>query len=82
MARFILHREKGVQPEANASLPDALRTDERVTIIDEMPRMLLVDCPEGVAAEWLAQMPGWKMQPETRASVPDPRPKLKKPPSK
>jgi hypothetical protein len=82
MARFILHREKGSQPEktpVNASLPEGLRADERVTIIDEMPRMLLVDCPEGVAAEWLAQMPGWKMQPETRASVPDPRPKLKKP---
>jgi hypothetical protein len=58
-------------------VPDRLRSDRRVTIIDEMPRMLLIDCPTEVANEWLAQMPGVKLQPERRARIPDPRPKLK-----
>ena len=29
------------------------------------------------ADEWAAKLPGWKLSPEQRASVPDPRPKLK-----
>ena len=40
------------------------------------PRLLLIDSPEEVAKEWLGRMPGWKMQQERRAQVPDPRPKL------
>ena len=47
------------------------------SLFAEMPRLLLIDCPEEVAEEWLARMPGWKMQQERRAKVPDPRPKLK-----
>ncbi|MFN0051797.1 MAG: hypothetical protein ACKV0T_06380 [Planctomycetales bacterium] len=41
-----------------------------------MPRLLLIDCPEEVAAKWLARMPGWKLQRENRASIPDPKPRL------
>ena len=57
-------------------MPVGLRSDARVAIVDEMSRLLLIECPEEVAKEWLARMPGWKMQQERRAKVPDPRPKL------
>ena len=72
MPRFTLH-----QPKTTAgAVPPALRSDARVTIVGEMPRMLLIDCPEAVADEWRDRMPGWVMQKEHRAAVPDPRPKL------
>jgi hypothetical protein len=89
MPRFTLHRPKTLSPaepagaitreaqSASDYVPEGLRTDTRVQIIDEMPRLLLIECPEEAAAEWLAQMPGWKLERERRVKVPDPRPKLK-----
>jgi hypothetical protein len=89
MPRFTLHRPKNQTKSPQLESPareaepaendptEALRSDPRVKIIDEMPRLLLIECPEEVAAEWLAQMPGWKLQEEHRAKIPDPRPKLK-----
>ncbi len=78
MPRFTLHQPKPIDTTAaNGEVPDGMRSDDRVKIIDEMPRLILIDGPEEVAREWLAQMPGWKMQQEQRAKVPDPRPKLK-----
>ena len=74
MARYTLHQPKST--DADGNVPAGLRSDARVTIIDEMPRMLLIDCAEDVAEEWLVQMPGWKMQLERYLNVPDPRPKL------
>lgn len=74
MPRFTLHQPKAAGPAGE--VPAGLRSDDRVTVVDEMPRLLLIDCPEGVAEEWLGRMPGWKLQPERRATVPDPRPKL------
>jgi hypothetical protein len=77
MARFVLQQPKSSATAADGGVPAALRRDERVTIIDEMPRLLLIDCSEEVAEEWLERMPGWTMQREHRAKVPDPRPKLR-----
>ena len=79
--------EKSPQPEvqprqadsAKSEIPDGLRSDPRVTIIDEMPRLLLIECPEEAATEWIAHMQGWKLQKEHRAKIPDPRQKLKGP---
>jgi len=77
MPRFTLHQPKSTDASAtSAEVPAGLRSDDRVTIIDEMPRLLLIDSPAEVAEDWLARMPGWKMQQERRAKVPDPRPKL------
>ncbi|AMV26142.1 hypothetical protein VT84_17220 [Gemmata sp. SH-PL17] len=73
MPRYTLHQPKTAA--ADGSAPADLRSDQRVSIIAEMPRLLLIECPEAVAEEWLARMPGWKMQPEHRVTVPDPRPK-------
>jgi hypothetical protein len=77
MPRFTLHQPKpSNDSSAGGEVPEGLRSDNRVKIIDEMPRLLLIDSPEDVAKQWLAEMPGWKMRPEQRAKVPDPRPKL------
>jgi hypothetical protein len=76
MPRYTLHLPKS-SAAADGNVPASLRSDPRVEIIAEMPRLLLIDCPEAVAREWLDRMPGWKMQEERRAKVPDPRPKLK-----
>ncbi len=75
MPRFTLHQPKS-PAAASGDVPAGLRSDDRVTIIDEMPRLLLIDCPADVAEEWLDRMPGWKMQHERRANVPDLRPRL------
>ena len=75
MPRYTLHQPKSAAT-AGGDVPAGLRSDDRVTVIDEMPRLLLIDCSEDVAEEWLVRMPGWKMQQERRAKVPDPRPKL------
>ena len=77
MPRYTLHLPKAPDAAADGDAAAGLGSDPRVKVIAEMPRMLLIDCPEEVAKEWLARMPGWKMQPERRAKVPDPRPKLK-----
>ena len=76
MPRYTLHRPKSSDAAAD-EVPAGLRADDRVAIVAEMPRMLLIDCPREVAEEWQARMPGWTMQPERKAKVPDPRPKLK-----
>jgi hypothetical protein len=65
---------------AQNDLPAGLRSDPRITIIDELPRLVLIECPAEAAAEWLAKMPEWKLQQERRLQIPDPRPKLKRPP--
>lgn len=76
MPRYTLHQPKSADT-GDGNVPAGLRSDDRVTIIAEMPRLLLIDSPKEVAEEWLARMPGWKMQQERQAKVPDPRPKLK-----
>ena len=76
MPRYTLHQPKASEFTAGGSPPAGLRSDDRVTIVDEMPRLLLIDCPQDVAEEWLVRMPGWKMQQDRRAKVPDARPKL------
>jgi hypothetical protein len=93
--RFTLHQPQSrpgspvpPSPSSTASfggtpndLPPGLRTDPRITIIDELPRLLLIECPAEAAAEWLAKMPEWKLAQERRVQIPDPRPKLKRPPA-
>ncbi len=59
-------------------IPEGLKTDSRLQLLGELPRMVLIECPRQVADEWLAKMPGWILKPESKASIPDPRPKLKK----
>ncbi len=75
MPRYTLHRPANADPQT--VVPEDLRRDDRVQIIGELPRMLLIESSAEVADEWVAKMPGWKLAPEQRAPAPDPRPKLK-----
>jgi hypothetical protein len=77
MPRYTLRLPKAAADAAAGDAPPDLRSDPRVTVIAEMPRMLLIDCPADVAEDWAGRMPGWTLQEERRAKVPDPRPKLK-----
>lgn len=74
MPRYVLHRSKSATAGTD-EVPAGLRADGRVKVIDELPRLVLIDCPADVASEWADQMPGWKLQWEGKADVPDPRPK-------
>ena len=76
MPRYTLYRSASAPGSDHA--PAGLRQDERVRIIAEMPRLLLIECDADVAQKWVAQMEGWSMQQEQRAKNPSPpRPKLK-----
>ncbi len=75
MPRYVLHRSKA-STTGTEEVPAGLRADGRVKVIDEMPRLVLIDCPAEVATEWIGRMPGWTLQREGKADVPDPRPKL------
>lgn len=59
-------------------IPEGLRTDSRLKLLGELPRMLLIECSQQLAEEWLAKMPGWVLKQEQKAKIPDPRPKLRK----
>ncbi len=59
-------------------IPNELRVDSRLQIVDEMPRLLLVECDQAVATEWQARLPGWAFQPERKAKIPDTRQKIKR----
>jgi hypothetical protein len=63
--------------ESDGQALDELRRDPRVTVIAELQRLLLIECADDVAVEWLNRLHGWKLQREQRASLPDPRPRLK-----
>lgn len=61
----------------STQIPEGLRADSRLQLLGELPHMLLIECPQKVAEEWLARMPGWVLKPEQKATLPDPRPKLR-----
>lgn len=87
MPRFTLHRSApasstgddratGADERAATPVPEGLASDARVRVLGALPSMLLIDCPEPVAQEWAAKMPGWELKPEMKVRLPDPRPKL------
>lgn len=70
--RFLLRGAK------NAVLPPELRREAGVTIVSELPGLVLVEGAPAVMNGWRARLPGWKVSSEQKASVPDPRPRLAK----
>jgi hypothetical protein len=55
----------------------AIRAQPGITVLDEAPRMLLVEAPEAQAQSLAAQMPNWQITPERMYPLPDPRVKLR-----
>ncbi len=71
MPRFILrYRRAGPRPEADAGRIVRLTG---VELIDDSPRMLLVEGPEDALRAVLADLPGWVMTAETSVPLPDVR---------
>jgi hypothetical protein len=77
--RFILrYRGSGTPgPELGARL----RRHPAVTVLDESPRMLLVEAPALVVDELAPEHPGWTVSRETTVPVPRARPRLRRPAS-
>jgi hypothetical protein len=71
MPRFILrYRPAGPRPDADARRIAAL---PGVELVDDSPRMLLVDGPEAALRAALADLPAWVMTAETSVPLPDVR---------
>jgi hypothetical protein len=75
MARFILrYTGNGAAP---AEVVARLR--EQLTILEEAPRMLLVDGTEPRVKKLLESLPDWLMVEERSVPLPDTRPRVRTP---
>lgn len=79
MPRFILRfTGTGAVPADDV---ERWRSLPNCQIVDETPRMLLVEADEQPLRELIKSGQDWRLTPETTAiRVPDPRPKVNKPP--
>ena len=74
MARYILRY--GAQSSAPVEHLQAIRSTPGVQVLDESPRMLLVDGEESALRVRLKGMPGWSLHKEESIPLPDARKKL------
>lgn len=73
MDRFILrYRGSGPRP---AETVERIRGLPNVTVLDDSPRMLLVEGLEGELRSLIESLSDWVMAPERMVPLPDPRPK-------
>jgi hypothetical protein len=75
MARYVLRfTGRGAPPQQHreriAKLPDA-------KIVDETPKMLLVEAPPETINRLSQELPDWTSTLERTISLPDPKPKLR-----
>jgi hypothetical protein len=71
MARFILrYRGAGPHPAGDA---ERIATLPGVEVIDDSPRMLLVEGPANALRAAVADMPGWVIAAERAVPLPDVR---------
>ena len=77
MARFILrYKGTGSKPESDLK---RIRKASNLAIVDESPRMLLVDGDTETIGHLRDQLADWLVTPEAQISVPDPRQRIKRP---
>ena len=74
MSRYVL-RYSGAEA-IPADHVKAVRSIPGVHVLDESPKMLLVDGDESALHNKLKEMPGWSIHPETVYTIPDTRKKL------
>ena len=55
---------------------NAIRSTQGLQVVDESPKMLLVDGNESTLREKLKQMPGWSIHPVQEYKLPDTRQRL------
>lgn len=73
--RFILRRTSKVEPgvPGQLELPRHLDATAGVQLLDESPRMLLVDASRKTLDRAMKGYSGWEVVPETFTALPDPR---------
>lgn len=74
MSRYIL-RYGGSQAIPTEHV-DRIRSTPGIKVIDESPKMLLVDGEESALREKIKEMPEWSIHPEKGYPIPDTRQKL------
>jgi len=74
MSRYIL-RYGGSQP-APVEHVQSIRATPGLQVIDQSPKMLLVDADESALRERLKGMTGWSIHPEQSYPLPDTRKKI------
>jgi hypothetical protein len=74
MSRYIL-RYKGSSAMPAEHL-NSIRSTPGLKVLDESPKMLLVDGDESELRKNLKSFPGWSIHPETEYPLPDTRQKL------
>jgi hypothetical protein len=74
MSRYIL-RYSG--PVAPAEQVRRIRSASKLRVIDESPKMLLVEGDDQDIRNSIADESGWQVVPERTVRVPGPRPKIK-----
>ena len=79
MARFVVrYRGRGERPEQAIQ---RVRSIKDASVLDDTGRMMLVDAPEHELRSALGSDADWVIAPEVSYSVPDPRPRILRPPS-
>lgn len=78
--RHIL-RYKGPGPKPDADV-ERIRALPDTIVLDDSSRMLLVESPEAKLRALIDSMPDWVMSPEQTFKLPDPHPKILRPPDK
>jgi hypothetical protein len=73
MGRYIV-RYVGTGPRPAADV-QRIRAAQELTVLDDSPRMFLVEASEAQLHKLIGSMPGWTWSPERMIRLPDPRPK-------
>jgi hypothetical protein len=74
MGRYILRY--GVSGSAPAEHVHRILATPGVQLIDQSPKMLLVDADESALREQIKNLPGWSVHPEQQYPLPDTRQKI------
>jgi len=75
MKKYILRfTGSGAKPAADVT---RIRKSEGVTIVDEAPRMLLVQCAKTRAKQLVEDLDKWVMSEDRSVVLPNPRPKVR-----
>jgi hypothetical protein len=75
MGRYILRYKHAAQ--APSSDLEKIRAAPNLKVIDESPRMMLVEADEEAAHASVNNMDGWTVSPETMTPLPDTRKKIR-----
>jgi hypothetical protein len=75
-SRFIVRFTGAPRAETGSGLPEYLHAMRGVTVLDESPRMLLVDGPAKALNAAVRRYQGWELVPEGFTPLPDTRVKI------